>query len=126
MTDETQVEEPVVEAAEAVEAPAADEPRSVIVDDVKFVVEELPEGIQNAIAQYDLWIVDHRVAQRRVTQIASGVQHLAGQIANAIREHVAAEEAAEAGEGVPTPGDLAPETAEAEASLDIPADDGEE
>lgn len=114
MTDETQVDEQA-------EAPVADEPRSVIVDDVKYVVEELPEGIRNAITQYDLWIVDHNAAQRRVAQVASGIQHLAGQIAAAIREHVAAEDA-EAGE-VPSAGDLAPE---AEAALDIPAEDGEE
>jgi hypothetical protein len=98
------------------------EPRSVIVDDVSYVVDELPEAIQNAITTYDVWTADQRDAQKKAAQLTAAVQQLSQQILTAIREHVAAEEAAEA--GAPESGETA-EADSAEASLDIPADEDE-
>lgn len=107
MTDQTQ------------EAENVQEPRTVIVDDVSYVVDELPNAVRNAIAAYDTWVADHRDAQKQAAQLSAAVQHLAGQISTAIREHAETEAQTEGEE--PSAGDVG-----AEASLDIPAEDDTE
>jgi flagellar biosynthesis regulator FlaF len=100
---------------------AEEQVRQVMVDDVSYPVNELPEGIQRAIASYDIWVADRGEAQKKAAQLTSAVQHLATQISDAIKDHVAAQEAAS--ETV-APGNDALEIAD--AALDIPAEDGEE
>lgn len=92
------------------------EPRQVVVDDVSHVVDDLPANVQSLIRAYDAWNVDRAEAQRKATQLDAAVRFLAQQIQDAIRQHVAAQEAPAANEeGAET----------ATASLDIPAEDGE-
>ncbi len=99
------------------EVAVEEEGQQVMVDDVSYAVDSLPQGIQNAITTYNVWVNDRAEAQKTAAQLASAVQHLANQISTAIREHVAASEAEEA--GVATAGDEAP----AEAALDIPSEE---
>lgn len=96
---------------------AADpKPREVIVDDVAYVVDELPDQVRQLIATYDVWLNDRAVAQKEFTQLDAAVRHLAVQIQTAIRQSVAAEEQAE---GQPVAEDQ-PVEQEAVAALDIP------
>lgn len=96
------------------------QPREVYVDDVAYVVAELPQQIQNLIATYDVWVQDRAKAQKEALQLDSAVRFLATQIQTAVRDHAASEAAEEAGEPV------AEDDATAEAALDIPADGDEE
>lgn len=96
------------------------EPRQVVVDDVSHVVDDLPANVQSLIRAYDAWNVDRAEAQRKATQLDAAVRFLAQQIQDAIRQHVAAQDAAQA---TPVADEEGAETAT--ASLDIPAEDGE-
>lgn len=99
------------------------EPRQVMVDDVSYVVDELPQELQGAIATYDVWMADQREAQKTAAQMTAATQQLAAQITNAIKAHVAAQEAE--AEGVASAGEDALDVVDAEASaaLDIPAEE---
>jgi hypothetical protein len=90
-------------------------PREVLVDDVAYAVNELPEQVQRLIATYDVWVADRAEAQKTFAQMDSACRHLAGQIQAQIREMAAADAAVE--ESGPVADD-APA-----AALDIPADD---
>jgi hypothetical protein len=91
------------------------EPRQIVLDDVSYLVSELPEAIQQYIATYDIWMLDKAAAQRQAVQLDAAVRHLSQIIATALKEHAAAQAAA--AEAVPEAGDVAPV-----ATLDIPAD----
>ena len=112
--------------SEETQAPEATEEEArpqILVDDVSYYVDELPDAIRGAINTYNVWVADRGEAQKKAAQLASAVQHLASQISQAIKDHTAEQEAAEA--GVATAGEDALEItdAESEAALDIPAEE---
>ncbi len=122
MTDEVQevAEEvtPVVEETAPVVEEAAPQPRSIILDDVSYVVQDLPLQIQQLVGTYDVWVADRAGAQKTFAQQDSACRFLARQISEAVNAHVASEAAAK---GAPVSGDEA--EPEASAALDIPAEE---
>jgi hypothetical protein len=95
----------------------ATKPREVLVDDVAYVVDELPDQLRALIATYDVWVADRAAAQKSFAQLDAACRQLAGQVQAGVREVAAAEAAA--AEAVPVAND------EGAAVLDIPADDAE-
>lgn len=112
--------------AEQAQEATTQEPRTVVVDEVSYVVTDLPLQLQQLIATYDVWVNDRALAQKEFSQKDSACRFLARSISEAVKADAAAKKAQEEGESV---NDAASETETANAALDIPAeessDDGE-
>lgn len=91
------------------------EPRAIVVDDVSYVVADLPEQLQQLITTYDVWVNDRALAQKEFSQKDSACRFLARSISEAVKVDAAAKKAKAKAD--------AAEAETANAALDIPADD---
>lgn len=66
------------------------------VDGEEFVVADLPEGIQNAVATYRRWQATAAQKQDELNVYQSALRDLGAQVVNAVREVKTADEAAAA------------------------------
>lgn len=84
--------------------------QKITVDGQEFVVSELPEGIQGAVATYGRWQAKAQEAQEELNIVSAALRDLGANIVNAVREVAAADAAAEQAAAEAT--EVAPELVE--------------
>lgn len=119
MSDEDTKTEENVETVKAVDAP---EPRAIVLDDVSYLVQDLPGPIQQLVQTYDVWVVDKANAQKTFGQLDSACRFLARTISDNVDAWVAASKAKTEAQAKTDVSDE-PEVETAGAKLDIPADE---
>jgi len=70
---------------------AEEQKRTLAVDEVEYVIEELPQTIQNMVAAYDVWSKDRADAQKSFAQMDAAVRQLSSTIIEEVRKHAAEE-----------------------------------